>query len=139
MSLTQNEREILLLMAKYSMNITRVAKVSFCSRKAIYDRLMNIQTKTNLNPTDFWGLKLLLEGMDKERNNMDTPNEIAVLNIIIETKNEEIKSLKEENRLLKEDAEWAKDKLREAQLRVRKLNWMLTKNAEAADDVMQSI
>lgn len=139
MSLTKNEREILLLMAKYSMNITRVAKVSFCSRKAVYDRLMNIQTKTNLDPTDFWGLKLLLEGMDKERNNMDTPNEIAVLNIIIETKNEEIKSLKEENRLLKEDAEWAKDKLREAQLRVRKLNWMLTKNAEAADDVMQSI
>lgn len=139
MSLTKNEREILLLMAKYSMNITRVAKVSFCSRKAVYDRLMNIQTKTNLDPTDFWGLKLLLEGMNKERNNMDTPNEIAVLNIIIETKNEEIKSLKEENRLLKEDAEWAKDKLREAQLRVRKLNWMLTKNAEAADDVMQSI
>ena len=58
------ERETLWLMAANSMKVARVAKASFCSRKAVYARLSTIEIKTGIDPTDFWGLKALVEKFD---------------------------------------------------------------------------
>ena len=65
-NLTPTERETIILMASHGMNVYRVAKASFCSRKTVYDRLRNIHHKTGINPADFWGLKKLVEYLEKE-------------------------------------------------------------------------
>lgn len=71
-NLNANEREVIVLMARHSMNISRVAKASYCSRKTVYERCMSIENKTGLNPANFWGLKALLESLEKERSERES-------------------------------------------------------------------
>ena len=56
MNLNATEKETIREMASCQMNISRVAEKLGCSRNAIYNRLRNIENKTGLDPTDFYGL-----------------------------------------------------------------------------------
>ena len=60
MTITDSERQTLRLIALSGMNIAKAAEILGCSRKTVYDRLRNIENKTGVDPTDFWGLHKLL-------------------------------------------------------------------------------
>ena len=65
--LTQAEREVLILLADNRMSVSEVARESYFSRTAIYDRIRTIKAKTGIDPLDFWGLHLLLSIIENER------------------------------------------------------------------------
>lgn len=58
--LNETEKQTLALLAKSGINISRAAEILGLSRKSVYDRLRNIENKTGIDPTDFWGLHKLL-------------------------------------------------------------------------------
>jgi DNA-binding PucR family transcriptional regulator len=58
--LTEAEKQTLVLLADSGLNISRAAETIGLSRKSVYDRLRNIENKTGIDPTDFWGLHKLL-------------------------------------------------------------------------------
>ena len=58
--LTKAEEDMLILLADNRMSVTAVAKESYYSRKAVYDRLRGIKSRTGIDPLDFWGLHRLL-------------------------------------------------------------------------------
>ena len=69
--LNAKEWETLIALADYGMNISEVAKKTYCSRQNVYYRLRQIENKTGICPLDFWGLKRLLESYGKERTTED--------------------------------------------------------------------
>lgn len=61
---------------------------------------------------------------------LSSEEEISVLNILIEAKEADISRLKSENAKLREELGKWRGKLCDAQARIRKLNWTLTKTIE---------
>ena len=78
MAITDSERQTLRLIALNNMNIARAAEILGCSRKTVYDRLRNIENKTGVDPTDFWGLHELLamSAQDDEQDDFEGDGEV---------------------------------------------------------------
>lgn len=78
MTINDSERQTLRLIALSGMNIARAAEILGCSRKTVYDRLRNIENKTGVDPTDFWGLHKLLAqtAQDTPQDDFDGDGEV---------------------------------------------------------------
>lgn len=64
--LTDEEIDVILLLAENDMNVTKTARMLFKSRTAMVWRLKVIKKKTNFDPMRFYGLVELVK-IAKER------------------------------------------------------------------------
>ena len=73
--LNGGEIDALRAMAANSMNIYQAAIALKISRKVLYKRLRNIETKTGVDPRNFWGLRKLLIDNTEDPRQWDIPTE----------------------------------------------------------------
>ena len=76
--LTEAEKQTLVLLANSGLNISRAAETIGLSRKSVYERLRNIENKTGIDPTNFWGLHklLLMTAQDDAQDDFECDGEI---------------------------------------------------------------